>query len=194
MAYSLGIPSREGLIRNRYVGLRTFIEGKNRREKVMRKYTALPEVLEGKRVFLVEDSIVRSTTLRVIIRMIREFGRAKEVHIRVACPPIMAPCSYGIDMSTVSELVAPKFFDEPQRDSYPPDAYQSLADELGADSLRYISVRGLVEAVGFEENSLCLGCLLGKYPTPWGERLYQEALLDKDRPSASRTYERITGT
>jgi amidophosphoribosyltransferase len=100
MAHRLGVPSREGLIRNRYSG-RTFIEGGNRIKKAETKYTPLREVLQGKRVFLVEDSIVRSTTMRVLLNRIRSLGGAKEIHVRVACPPIVAPCFYGIDMSTV---------------------------------------------------------------------------------------------
>ena len=109
MAYQLGVPSAEGLIRNRYTG-RTFIEGTGTRaNKAASKYTPLREVLEGKRVLLVEDSIVRSTTMRVLISRMRKVGRAKEIHVRVACPPIIAPCFYGIDMSTISELFAPRF-------------------------------------------------------------------------------------
>ena len=109
MAFKLGIPSLEGLIRNRYTG-RTFIEGSgNRKRKAETKYTPLREVLEGKRVLLVEDSIVRSTTMKVLLKRIREMGHAKEIHVRVACPPIVAPCFYGIDMSTISELFAPNF-------------------------------------------------------------------------------------
>ena len=110
MAYRLNVPSQEGLIRNRYVG-RTFIEGQNRADKVRMKYTALPEVLEGKHVLLVEDTIVRSTTMKALISQIKGRGRAKEVHVRIACPPIIAPCFYGIDMSTVSELFAPRFME-----------------------------------------------------------------------------------
>src|SRR5205085_8206886 len=100
MAYDLGLPSVEGLIRNRYIG-RTFIEGQNRAERVQLKYTPLREVLAGKRVLLIEDSIVRSTTLKSLINHLRERGGAREVHVRVACPPIVAPCFYGIDMSTM---------------------------------------------------------------------------------------------
>src|SRR5436190_6180657 len=94
MAYKLRVPAVEGLIRNRYTG-RTFIEGNgSRRQKAETKYTPLREVLVGKRVLLVEDSIVRSTTMKVLINRIREFGGAKEIHVRVACPPIIAPCFY----------------------------------------------------------------------------------------------------
>src|SRR5205814_5789366 len=109
MAFRLKLPSLEGLIRNRYSG-RTFIEGSgSRKSKAQTKYTPLPEVLEGKRVILVEDSIVRSTTMKVLLKRIREQGRAREIHVRVACPPIVAPCFYGIDMSTIGELFAPHF-------------------------------------------------------------------------------------
>ena len=109
MAFELGIPSREGLIRNRYSG-RTFIEGSSgRRKKAETKYTPLREVLEWQADLLVEDSIVRSTTMKVLLHRLREQGGAKEIHVRVACPPIVAPCFYGIDMSTVEELFAPRF-------------------------------------------------------------------------------------
>ncbi|HVR75014.1 MAG TPA: amidophosphoribosyltransferase [Planctomycetota bacterium] len=190
MAYRLGIPSLEGLIRNRYVG-RTFIEGRNRIERARRKYTALPEVLKDKRVFLVEDSIVRSTTLRVIIKMLREQGGAKEVHVRVSCPPIMAPCSYGIDMSTVSELFAPKLLGTEPREVLSAEDLKKLSDDLGTDSLRYLTLDELKRAIGPPNNELCLGCLTGKNPTPWGEKLYAEALRLKDTPQAGRTYEKM---
>ena len=98
----------EGLIRNRYIG-RTFIEGQNRAERVQLKYTPLPEVLRGKRVLLIEDTIVRSTTMKALLHDLRERGGAREIHVRIACPPIIAPCFYGIDMSTVRELFAPRF-------------------------------------------------------------------------------------
>ncbi len=188
MAYQLGIPSREGLIRNRYVG-RTFIEGNNRRERVMRKFSALPEVLEGKRVFLVEDSIVRATTLRVIVKMIREKGRAREIHVRVACPPIVAPCSYGIDMSTIGELFVPQILGSEPGRVLTPEATAKLSDELGIDSLRYLTVPQLVDAMGMSENKLCLGCLTADYPTKWGNRVYQWAVKAKDDPRAGRAYE-----
>ena len=191
MANELSIPSREGLMRNRYLG-RSFIEGANRSEVVRRKFTPIPEVLSGKRVFLVEDSVVRSTTLRVIVRLLREQGGAKEVHVRVACPPIMAPCGYGIDMSTVSELFAPKHFAEPCRGDLPADGLQKAEQDLGADSLRYLSVDALTNAIGLDENKLCLGCLIGKYPTVWGGKTYEEALRTRDDPDLRRTYERIS--
>ena len=128
MAFELDLPSVEGLMRNRYIG-RTFIEGQNRAERVQLKYTPLREVLGGKRVLLVEDTIVRSTTMKALLRDLRERGGAREVHVRVACPPIMAPCFYGIDMSTVRELFAPRFC----KGMRPTDADQAaMAAELGA--------------------------------------------------------------
>src|SRR5207249_1120181 len=104
----LGVPSVEGLIRNRYIG-RTFIEGQNRGDRVRMKYAPLRQVLEGKRVLLIEDTIVRSTTLKSLVHHLRDRGGAREIHVRIACPPIVAPCFYGIDMSTVRELFAPRF-------------------------------------------------------------------------------------
>jgi len=173
MAYALKIPSLEGLIRNRYSG-RTFIEGGgSRRQKAETKYTPLIEILEGKRIFLVEDSIVRSTTMKVLLHRIRELGRAKEIHVRVACPPIIAPCFYGIDMSTVDELFAPKFL----QNGVLTDAVQDdMARQLGADSLRYLPVESIARAIGFEDAALCQACITGQYPTSYGRKLYQIAL------------------
>ncbi len=189
MAFKLGIPVCEGLLRNRYMG-RTFIEGNNRYEKAIRKYAPIPEILQGKRVFLVEDSIVRSTTLRAIIRMIREKGRAREIHVRVAAPPIMAPCCYGIDMSTVRELFAPRFLEKPYREEIPRAVLEVLARDLGANSLRYLAVEALPRCIGIPAESLCMACLTGEYPTEWGSRLYQIALKEKDqKDDGRRTYE-----
>ncbi len=184
MAYKLGIPSVEGLIRNRYSG-RTFIEGGDARQaKVATKYTPLREVLEGKRVILVEDSIVRSTTMRVLLDRIREVGHAKEIHVRVACPPIVAPCFYGIDMSTIGELFAPEFIHQSENIEA---SYVAMAKELGADSLRYLPLESIAKAIKKPAEELCQACLSGEYPTPCGQKLYQVALDNTD--STSRTYE-----
>jgi amidophosphoribosyltransferase len=173
MAYRLRIPSLEGLIRNRYTG-RTFIEGSgNRKHKAETKYTPLREVLEGKRVILVEDSIVRSTTMKVLLERIRTQGRAREIHVRVACPPIVAPCFYGIDMSTIGELFAPRFM---RGGPLTPEIEAEMAAALGADSLRYLPVASIARAIGFDSDQLCQACLTGDYPTPCGEQLYQIAL------------------
>ncbi|MEX0716066.1 MAG: amidophosphoribosyltransferase [Planctomycetaceae bacterium] len=188
MAYRLGVPSREGLIRNRYVG-RTFIEGTNRADKVRMKYTPLPEVLEGRRVFLVEDTIVRSTTMKALISQIREHGRAREIHVRVACPPIIAPCFYGIDMSTVGELFAPKFMEGTR---ITPEIEDEMAAALGADSLRYLPIEALARCVDLPARTLCQACVNGAYPTPAGRELYQIALgkaHDEESDVGGRTYD-----
>lgn len=179
MAYELGVPSVEGLIRNRYVG-RTFIEAGNRADKVRLKFTPLREVLAGKRVLLVEDSIVRSTTLRNLLSFIREQGGAAEVHVRVACPPIVAPCFYGIDMSTVGELFAPKYM----AGGVPTLAEQNaMAATLGADSLLYLPLDSVARCIGLPADRLCRACLTGEYPTPVGQKLYE---LDLSKVAAKR--------
>jgi amidophosphoribosyltransferase len=172
MAFNLGIPSREGLIRNRYSG-RTFIESSQaqRAQKAKIKYTPLREVLEGKRVILVEDSIVRSTTMKALLQRVKEEGGAKEIHVRVACPPIMAPCFYGIDMSSVKQLFGPKFLSvgEPLT----AEVQDKMAAELQCDSLRYLPVESIARAINKPDNQLCQACITGKYPTEAGQQLYQ---------------------
>jgi amidophosphoribosyltransferase len=186
MAHKLGVPSREGLIRNRYAG-RTFIEGGNRQKKAETKYTPLREVLEGKRVFLVEDSIVRSTTMRVLLKRLRTLGGVKEIHVRVACPPIVAPCFYGIDMSTVDELFAPKFLRGRELNA---EVQAEMAEALGADSLRYLPVDSIARAINKPTDQLCQACITGRYPTEYGQKLYEIALANVGKTDCSRrTYE-----
>jgi len=147
-----GIDYIEGLMKNRYIG-RTFImPNQNMRETAVRlKLNTIRQNLEGKKVILMDDSIVRGTTSRRIVDMVRKAG-AEEVHMRIGSPPIMSPCYLGIDMATREELVA---------------AHKTVAGVeavINADSLGYVSVEGLVEAVGIPEDDLCLGCLTGVYP------------------------------
>ncbi len=190
MAFSLGVPSVEGLIRNRYIG-RTFIEGQNRAERVQLKYTPLREVLYGKRVLLIEDTIVRSTTMKALLHDLRERGGAREIHVRVACPPIVAPCFYGIDMSTVRELFAPRFM----HGSRITEAEQeAMAAELNADSLFYLPLEAVARCIGLDADRLCRGCLTGKYPTPTGEKLYQLSLRNRNASVNGRTYELAAAT
>ena len=166
-AYHLGIACVEGIFRNRYVG-RTFIQSAGvRADAAANKYTPLPSVLSGRRVFLIEDSIVRSTTLRVLINVIRERCNPREIHVRVACPPIVAPCFYGIDMSTLGELFAGG------REDMRSETLAEMARTLGVDTLRYLEVDDLAPALGVAEGSLCLGCVTGRYPTLWGQRLME---------------------
>jgi amidophosphoribosyltransferase len=177
MAYRLGVPSAEGLIRNRYTG-RTFIEGTDDRvSKAAAKYTPLREVLEGKRVLLVEDSIVRSTTMRVLVSRMRSVGRAREIHVRVACPPITSPCFYGIDMSTISELFAPRFMENGRPLS---EVFAEMARDLAADSLRYLPIESIARAVNRPADELCRACITGRYPTPHGQKLYEIALANAE--------------
>lgn len=188
MAYQLNVPWLEGLIRNRYSG-RTFIEGAQRADKARMKYTPLREVLEGKRVLLVEDTIVRSTTMRVLISQLKERGGAREVHVRVACPPIVAPCFYGIDMSTIGELFAPKFMSGTE---LTPEIERKMAKKIGADSLRYLPTSAIARSLGIDSSSLCQACIDTNYPTAAGKQLYQIALNKEESgevTSSGRTYD-----
>ncbi|MGA1869362.1 MAG: amidophosphoribosyltransferase [bacterium] len=144
-----------GMIRNRYVG-RTFIEPQQsiRHFGVKLKLNPNRELIEGKRVIAIDDSIVRATTSRKIVSMIREAG-AKEVHIRVSCPPVCFPCYYGIDTPTRAELIASTHtIDEIRR-------------YIGADSLAYLSLKGMKNALGPMCNKICTACYTGKYPIPF---------------------------
>ncbi len=177
MAYSLGVPSLEGLIRNRYSG-RTFIEGGEYRwRKAETKYTPLREVLEGKRILLVEDSIVRSTTMRVLLQRIRRLGNVKEIHVRAACPPIVGPCFYGVDMSTYKELFMPQYMNGAPLEEWAVtrEIENQMAADLGADSLRYLPLESVSRAIGLPGDQLCQACMTGRYPTIWGQKLASEA-------------------
>ncbi|MFC1954041.1 amidophosphoribosyltransferase [Chloroflexota bacterium] len=154
--YSLrsDIPLAEGLIKNRYVG-RTFIEPHQRIRDlgVKLKFNPLPEVLGGKRVVLVDDSIVRGTTTPQVIRLLRKAG-AKEVHMRICAPPIRYPCFFGVDMATRGELIAAQ------------KTIPEIRDFIGADSLGYLSIDGLIKAVALPKDIFCLACFTGDYPIP----------------------------
>ncbi|MDD5022548.1 MAG: amidophosphoribosyltransferase [Candidatus ainarchaeum sp.] len=145
---SSGIPYDEGLIKNRYIG-RTFIMMRQdkRREAVKRKLNPIKSVLEGKRIILIDDSIVRGTTMREIIKMVRKAG-AKEVHLRITCPPIKHPCFYGVDMPTYEELIANN------------KEIEEIRKYLDVESLGYLSLDGLKKALG---KNICTGCLNGEY-------------------------------
>jgi amidophosphoribosyltransferase len=151
-AQESGIPYSEGLIKNRYIG-RTFIQPDDRLRKVgiSLKFNALPDNLAGKRVVLIDDSIVRGNTSGPIVRLLREAG-AREVHVRVSSPPIRHPCFLGVDMATYPELIA-------HRLSIP-----EICAHLGADSLAYLSLDGLIRASRRDPDSFCRGCFTGDYP------------------------------
>jgi|Deesub1362A_J573_1020465.scaffolds.fasta_scaffold00098_17 amidophosphoribosyltransferase len=147
-----GIPYRESLIRNRYVGRTFILPHQQARELAVRlKLNPMASEIEGKNIIIFDDSIVRGTTSKRIISLLREAG-AKEVHMRVGCPPIKSLCKLGIDMPTDRELIASG------RD------VEAIRKIIGADSLKYLSIEGLTEAIGLRENDLCMGCLTAKYP------------------------------
>ena len=143
-------------------------------------------MLAGKRVLLIEDTIVRSTTMKTLLSDLRERGGAREVHVRVACPPIIAPCFYGVDMSTMRELFAPRHMKGLRVTE---DEQDQMAKDLGADSLFYLPIEAIARCIGLEERHLCRACLTGEYPTPTGERLYQLSLRTRNGPPNGRTYE-----
>jgi amidophosphoribosyltransferase len=152
-AMESGIPFRMGLIRNHYIG-RTFIEPSQaiRDFGVKLKLNPVGGLMQGRRVVLVDDSIVRGTTSRKIVRMVREAG-AKEVHVRISCPPTISPCYYGVDTPTREELIASS------------NTPEQICRYLGADSLGYISLAGLRQAVNDTQGNFCTSCYTGIYPT-----------------------------
>jgi amidophosphoribosyltransferase len=151
-ARASGLPRDDGLIKNRYVA-RTFIQpGQELRKHGLRlKFNPLPEIVAGKRIVVVDDSIVRGNTTRQIVGMLRDAG-AKEIHLRISAPPIRYPCHYGVDMSTREEMIAHN------------RTVEEIADELDADSLAYLSLEGVYEAVGTPPEDHCDACFTGRYP------------------------------
>jgi amidophosphoribosyltransferase len=148
-----GLGYGEGLIKNRYVG-RTFImpTQEERETSVRLKMNPIKSELEGKSIVLVDDSIVRGTTSKSLVKVLREAG-AREIHLRVGCPPIISPCYYGIAMATKKELIASD------------KEVEEIRKTLGVDSLGYLSLESLIECIGLEDGNLCVGCLTGEYPT-----------------------------
>ena len=163
-----GIPYAEGLMKNRYVE-RTFIlpSQETRVKEINLKLSPVRSVVDGKRIVLIDDSIVRGNTMRKIVRMLKQAG-AREVHVRVGSPPIIAPCYLGIDMKTRDQFIANG------------KNIEEIAKAIEADSLGYISIDGLVEAIGIPKEHLCLGCLTARYPVPIdGEKIrFQSDLED----------------
>jgi len=163
-----GIPYVDGLIKNRYVG-RTFIQPEQamRESGIRLKFNPMPDVLAGRRVVVVDDSIVRGTTTRKIVEMLRGAG-ATEVHLRISSPPIISPCFYGIDMATKNEMIAAA------------KSLEEIRVELDADSLAYLSLEGLEASTGHGDDRFCRACLTGRYPTP------VPVAADKDRFEATQ--------
>jgi amidophosphoribosyltransferase len=171
LARAAGLPQDDGFVKNRYVA-RTFIQpGQELRKHGLRlKFNPLPEVVEGKRLVVVDDSIVRGNTTRQIVQMLRDSGAA-EVHMRISAPPIKNPCHYGIDMSTREEMIAHNRTTE------------EVAAELGCDSLHYLSLAGVYEAVRGERATHCDACFSGDYPLAGSDDAAGKYSLEDTQPS-----------
>jgi amidophosphoribosyltransferase len=169
-----GIPLRMGLIRNHYVG-RTFIEPQSaiRHFGVRVKLNPVKSIFDGKRVILIDDSIVRGTTSRKIVKMVRASG-AREVHVRISCPPTISPCFYGVDTPRRAELIAATH------------TLEEITKYLEADSVAYLSLEGLMSAVGPTSGSYCSSCYTGRYPVefPRDEASYLQLTLKLDKGEA----------
>jgi amidophosphoribosyltransferase len=177
-AEEAGLPYREALVKNRYIG-RTFIQPDQRIREIgiQLKLNPLPEVLAGKRVVVVDDSIVRGNTTRPIVRLLRDAGAA-EVHVRILAPPIAHPCYLGVDMARRAELIAARM------------TVPEICAHIGADSLGYLSLEGLIRAVRVSGAGLCQGCFTGQYPVPVQldlDKFAFERSRNEDRSAAGRT-------
>jgi amidophosphoribosyltransferase len=148
-----GINFRQAIIRNHYVG-RTFIEPTQsiRSFGVRLKLNPVKDLISGKKIILVDDSIVRGTTSKKIVQMVREAG-ASEVHMRISCPPTVSPCYYGVDTPRRADLIAAQM------------SVEEVCRYIEADSLGYLSLEGMVDAIGLDPKGLCAACWNGKYPT-----------------------------
>ena len=157
-----GIPYGEGLIKNRYVG-RTFImPTQEERELAVRlKLNPINEAIKGKKIILIDDSIVRGTTSKKLLDLVKEAEPA-EIHFLVGCPPVVAPCFYGVAMATKKELIAANY------------SIEEIKEQLNIDSLGYITLEALIEAIGMPKEDLCLGCLNEEYPTELPDDLEAE--------------------
>ncbi len=168
------IPYVEGFIKNRYIG-RTFIQPrqKTREISVKLKLNPLKDIIKDKRLVVVDDSIVRGTTSKKIVQMLYSAG-AREVHMRITCPPLLHPCYYGVDMATEKEFIA---------------NHKSLEDIrkfLKVDSLKYLSIEGLIKAIGESKDKFCFACFNGEYPVPIPENVrYNEYSLEQEEKISS---------
>jgi amidophosphoribosyltransferase len=174
LAKAAGLPQDDGFVKNRYVA-RTFIQpGQELRKHGLRlKFNPLPDVIAGKRLVVVDDSIVRGNTTRQIVQMLRDAGAA-EVHMRISAPPIKHPCHYGIDMSTREEMIAHG------------RSVEEIASELGCDSLHYLSLEGVYEAVGATRATHCDACFTGSYPLDGSDEASGKYALEEDTPPLVR--------
>ncbi len=181
LAAQLKLPFQEGLIKNRYVG-RTFINPhqKQREIGIRMKLNPLRDVLEGKKVLLVDDSIVRGNTSSQIVDLVRRVGGAKEIHVMVCSPPVRYPCYYGIDMAAREELIAAN------------KNLNQLTAFLGADSVNYLSIDGMMDATGLSPDHACMACFAGQYPIPFKAQMrmeYGKLMLENKDPHVTGSCE-----
>ncbi|MFO8051500.1 MAG: amidophosphoribosyltransferase [Thermoplasmatota archaeon] len=175
-AKALGLPQiyDEGLIA--VSKGRTFIDEGDRTMKVRRKFLPIPSVVRGKKVVVIDDSIVRSTTMATLVKYhLKRIGGAEEVHIRIATPPIIAPCYYGIDMRSFEELIAAPYGCHINNGVLDREVEDGLGASMNGDSLRYMTHEGLLKALGLSRSEICMACLDRNYPTEWGRKLDTEA-------------------
>jgi amidophosphoribosyltransferase len=172
-----GLPYVEGLMKNRYVW-RTFIMPgqKQRKTAVKEKLNPIKSVIQGKDVILLDDSIVRGTTTKQIVWLLKEKGMAKSVNVRISCPPIVSACYMGIDFPTTDELIAGKSKKEFGEKEY----IEKVRKTIGADSLQYQSLNDLKKSIGKDESQLCLACLTGEYPLKHADKIkeLEESILN----------------
>ncbi len=168
------IPYAEGFIKNRYIG-RTFIQPKQKTREisVRLKLNPLKDIIRGKKLVVVDDSIVRGTTSKKIVKMLYNAG-AKEVHMRITCPPLRYPCYYGVDMATKKEFIANH------------KTLEDIRSFLNVDSLRYLTMDGLVKAVGGAKEKFCFACFNGEYPVQIPENIKSDKYsIDKEERISS---------
>ena len=172
-AQAAGVPYGEGFVKNRYVG-RTFIQPTQsmRQQGIKLKLNPLREVIEGRRVVVIDDSIVRGNTTRQIVNMLKEAG-AREVHLRISAPPLKWPCFYGVDMPDQDELIASH------------KSVKEIEEHVGADSLAYLSVEGMVDSTQIPKDTFCTACFTSRYPIPIpAEELRNKHVLEQTLPDS----------
>ena len=160
-AAKLNLPFVAGILKNHQVG-RTFITGHDRIEKIRMKFSFIREKLKNKKVILIDDSIVRGTTLKGLVKVLKDWCKVKEVHVRIGCPPLVSPCFYGIDFPTLTELYAGKNLPN--------------HEDFDAESLKYITLAGLYNSISASSSDLCTSCITTNYPTTNGKLRYKEVL------------------
>lgn len=160
-AAAMRLPFVTGILKNHQVG-RTFITGQDRIEKIKMKFSFIKEKLAGKKIILIDDSIVRGSTLKGLVSVLKTWCMVKEVHVRIGCPPLIGPCFYGIDFPTVTELYA---------GNHMPDH-----SDFNADSLQYITMDGLLSCINQDAQELCISCISADYPTNEGKLRYKDLI------------------